>query len=348
MQPAAAPEHTGPTRTAGHGLICAVWFETLTGFREHEVDDVAAQFVVEGEHITSTANGRTMRVGTFETPTLGELRQRATDVAHRGSLRLSETVADVQHLHLDPDNQGACFQVASQFNTLEMVSPDVTPEDGIDRYAHDRTQGPACAIACGAGTIHRNYLVPGDGQAGQTATRQIDCLEDVAAALGVTIAMRNGYALPPEAELRRISETLARADADDLDAIGSQLRIGLQHHTEVTLDGAGHTVTQAYCSALPVAYSDHPVDLWEPFARLVLDAAYEATLAAAVVNRASTGNPRVFLTLLGGGVFGNPSQWIIDAIRRATGIFAATDLDVRIVSYGQPNSAVRELIATRP
>jgi hypothetical protein len=159
--------------------------------------------------------------------------------------------------------------------------------------------------------------------------------------------MRNGYALPPEAALRRISETLTHADAEQRDAIGSLLRIGLQRDTEMTVDDAGHTVTQAYCSALPVAYSNHPVDLWEPFARLVLDAAYEATFAAAVVNRSSTGNPNVYLTLLGGGVFGNPNHWIVDAIRRATRIFTATDLDVRIVSYGRSNPAVRELIATR-
>jgi len=325
-----------------------MWFQALTGFRENEVDDVAAQFVIDGEYITSTANGCRMRVGTFETPTLGELRQRAADVAHPGTLRLGETVANVQSLHLDPDNRGACFQVASQFNTLEMVSPNVTPEHGIDGYANDPTQGPACAIACGAGTIHRNYLVAIDDQVGQTATRQINCLEDVAAALGADVAMRNGYALPPEDELRRISEMLTHIDAEELDAVRSLLRVGLQHDTEVTLEDAGHTVTQAYCSALPVAYSNHAADLWEPFARLVLDAAYEATLAAAVVNRASTGNRLAFLTLLGGGVFGNPSQWIIDAIRRATGIYAAADLDVRIVSYGQPNQTVRELITTRP
>ena len=331
----------------GDGLIRRMWFQALTGFREHEVDNVAAQFVIDGEHITSTANGRTMRVGNFETPTLGELRQRAADVDHPGTLRLTQTVADVQHLHLDADNRGAVFQVASQFNTLEMVSPDVTPEDGIDRYANDRTQGPACAIACGAGTIHRNYLVPIDGRVGQTATNQINCLEDVAAALGADVTMCNGYALPSGAELRRISELLIHMDADDLDTVRSLLRIGLLHDTEVTLDGAGHTVTQAYCSALPVAYSEHPVELWEPFARLVLDAAYEATLAAAVLNRASTGSRCVFLTLLGGGAFGNPSRWITDAIRRATEAFAAADLDVRIVSHGRPNPAVQDLIATR-
>jgi len=37
----------------------------------------------------------------------------------------------------------APFQVASQFNLLEMTGPSVTPEHGVARYAHDPTQGPA-------------------------------------------------------------------------------------------------------------------------------------------------------------------------------------------------------------
>jgi hypothetical protein len=39
-----------------------------------------------------------------------------------------------------PENGGAPFQVASQLKMLEMVGPDVTPEDGAPGYVHDRTQ----------------------------------------------------------------------------------------------------------------------------------------------------------------------------------------------------------------
>jgi hypothetical protein len=49
--------------------------------------------------------------------------------------------------------EGSLFQVASQFNVLEMVSPDVGPEAGVTIYENDHTQGPACAIACPAGTV---------------------------------------------------------------------------------------------------------------------------------------------------------------------------------------------------
>jgi hypothetical protein len=43
------------------------------------------------------------------------------------------------------------FQAASQFNCLEFPGPECKPEDGVTAYFCDRTQGPACALACGAG-----------------------------------------------------------------------------------------------------------------------------------------------------------------------------------------------------
>ena len=73
--------------------------------------------------------------------------------------------------------------MASQFNLLEMVSPTVTPEHGVTRYQHDRTQGPACAIAAGAATIYRNYFAPVGGGYGQTTERQFDGLADLGEAL---------------------------------------------------------------------------------------------------------------------------------------------------------------------
>ena len=63
-----------------------------------------------------------------------------------------------------------------------IVSPGVSPEDGVTRYMHDPTQGPACAIAAGAATVYRNYFVPVGEACGQTAARQLDAL----APLGVT------------------------------------------------------------------------------------------------------------------------------------------------------------------
>ena len=137
--------------------------------------------------------------------------------------------------------------------------------------------------------------------------------------------MRNGYALPRPGALARIK---ARG------ADPGSLRIGLQWDSEVTLPGADHSVGQAYCSAMPVAYSREPVDEWEDLARLVLRGAYEATLRAGILNRQRTGRNVVWLTRLGGGAFGYPAPWIDAAIEAALDAVPGAGLDLRIVRYG--------------
>ena len=65
---------------------------------------------------------------------------------------------------------GRCSKVgpAQQFNALECTGPDANPpEQGVTRYQHDHTQGPACAIAAGAATIYRNYFAPVAGGIGR-------------------------------------------------------------------------------------------------------------------------------------------------------------------------------------
>jgi len=61
----------------------------------------------------------------------------------------------------------------------------------------------------------------------------------------------------------------------------------------------------------------------------------------------NTGNKKVYLTLLGGGAFGNRNDWIISAIRRSLKKYANTPLDIRIVSYGWTKECVRELVESK-
>jgi hypothetical protein len=175
-----------------------MWFETLTGFPEESPQQVRENLSVDGKVLQSHVNGKVLVCGQLETPTLAELRERVHASKYKsGKISVSEVIANVQHLHTSASNAGALFQVASQFNLLEMVSPSVTPEQGVGIYEHDHTQGPACAIAAGAGTIYRNYFAIVNGQTGQSAHHQIDCLADIGAALGNAESrlweMRNGY-----------------------------------------------------------------------------------------------------------------------------------------------------------
>jgi hypothetical protein len=285
---------------------------------------------------------------------LQTLRERVrSDARVPARLTMRVVIGDVRQMHRSPENKGAVFQVASQFNLLEMVSPAVTPEHGVTRYQSDPTQGPACAIAAGAATIYRNYFVPVAGVKGQTEERQLDGLATLGEALSSALhqpvealwKMRNGYALCTRAGLDRVAEHLRALGPEEVDTLRGKLHVGVHRDVEVTdVDGEDRPlVTQVFCSALPVAYTDVPAPHWKPFASLVLEAAYEATLCAAALNAQRGASNIVLLTSLGGGAFGNPEHWVLAAARRALRLVSSYGLEVRLVSYGTPSKAMIEL-----
>jgi len=315
------------------------WFENLTGCVDESPESVREHLFIDGQRLHSRLNQKSWLCGELETPTLAQLRQRVSHIKHDlAPISVRNVVGNVQHLHLNRANENALFQVASQFNLLEMTSPRVTPECGVGIYEHDFTQGPACAIAAGAGTIYRNYFVDINGRIGQTADNQIDCLSGIAKLLDNSKQrlwkIVNGYALPSAEGLEEINRKLESMDEAALDAVRQALQIGLHWDTQVTLGDASHTVSQAYCSAMPVAYTPHTKELWAPLAKIVLEAAYEATICAAILNVDRNRNNRLFLTRLGGGAFGNSPDWITDAISRSLELYSDSGLDVAIVSYG--------------
>ena len=115
-------------------------------------------------------------------------------------------------------------------------------------------------------------------------------------------------------------------------------------HTDVEVTDAPcenrQLVSQAFCSALPVAYTPVPAHYWPAFSSVVLEAAYEATMWSAVLNARRGASKVVLLTLLGGGAFGNEDEWILSAMRRGLELLSSFDIDVRIVSYGQRSPAL--------
>jgi hypothetical protein len=323
------------------------WFERLTGFRETNYADTRAKLRVEGGRLHSTVNSQSYLTGELTLVSLKELRDRlAISRIEPRESKVAVVTGDVRKMHQAAEYAGATFQVASQFNLLEMVSPHVTPEQGVTRYQNDHTQGPACAMAAGAATIYRNYFAPVGGEIGQTAKRQLDGLAD----LGITLAralnrpvsdlweMRNGYTLCTAPGLDAIGKYLSILQPDQLDLLRGELRIGLHQDIEVTDLEHRPLVTQAFCSALPVAYTSVPRKHWSSFGQFVLEAAYEATVTAAALNAKRGVSNIVLLTQLGGGAFGNDDGWIHAAMRRAFKIASGLGIDIRIVSYGQPPS----------
>jgi hypothetical protein len=332
------------------------WFERLTGFRETSYDDTRHKLTVANRRLQSQVNGKSYAIGTLELVSLQALRERVASAGGlTGRLKVSVVTGDVRAMHQLPENAGALFQVASQFNLLEMTSNCVTPEHGVTRYANDHTQGPACALAAGAATIYRNYFAQVGDAIGQTRYRQLNGLADLgltlSAALGQPVDalwhMENGYAMCSSSGLDAISGYLKSLDQQAHTALGGHLRIGVHSDVEVT-DGSKPNrslVSQAFCSALPISYvSSVPREHWQAFATLILQATYEATLSAAVLNAQRSASNVVLLTQVGGGAFGNNDDWIHAAMRRALHIVSGFDLEVKLVCYGRPSSAMEALV----
>jgi len=313
-----------------------LWFEKLTGFAEGSRADVLSKLSFQDGKIRTNGGQQVWNVGTFRQPTLQSLREELDavnnqDTCSKRRIRLSSWVGDVRELHQHP---GAIIQAASQFNLLEMPSPNVTPEAGIANYEHDHTQGPACAVMGGVGTIYRQYFLEG----GQTAEHQVNCLQRVqdllAKNMGVesVLTMKNGYALLDVAQAQAMDDYLGKASETQLDELQGKLEIGIMEDTPVE----SHVVTQAYCSALPVGYCSAPKESLERFARLVLEASYEILLLYAALQ--SIKEPTtLYLTLLGGGVFQNDVEWIADAIDRSLSQVEGYEVEVILNFYSPRN-----------
>jgi hypothetical protein len=247
------------------------------------------------------------------------------------------------HLHYDPQLKGSLFQAASQFNALEMVSQYVIPEQGITMYKDDRTQGPACALACPYATLYRNYFsMPGDKpQSGirdssQNTSDQINALEEFEKMSGITLRKENGYFYPKDAtEAKKINVYLT--DPEHFWNSVKLVKYFIHEDTPVVsaIDGyVVQNVAQIYCSALPLDYKRDELDGCPLFIKMILCAIYYATFAQAVV-MAQTKKERVkvLITGVGGGVFGNPKQVINAAINSALTFFKDYPIDVYYVDF---------------
>lgn len=319
---------------------------------------------------------KSISAGIFSMPSIKDLRQHANSLMDDigkdecGRITVRNIIGAARDLHISGHvvtNENAeapvvVVQAASQFNFLEFPSPGCLPEEGISNYANDHTQGPACAVACAAGTAYRNYLVPvpfgsdqelQQQQRGQTQQHQLNGLLDVERYLihkkGIREGpweVRNGYIESTREQLNSLNKLLKSDNAMEEEMIAS-MRIGLQESATVTDDPELNLqVTQTYNSAISIGYSMLPESLWQPVSEIVQSATYEATLLAAVIQcRRGKPPPVVFLTKVGGGVFANRSIWIRRAIGRAIREVEkyGVSLDIRIVHFGSFDHRYDEL-----
>jgi hypothetical protein len=310
----------------------------LIGFSDSRVGYPRTKQLLQfdGRSVRSIENGRAFDIGEFEYVTLEELRTRVeaikseesnTDFGTPNHVSHNDPVKeDVQDYMRNPDFNNALFQVASQFNLLEMGHYTMKPEHGVDVYWHDYTQGPACAKATIGATLFRNYFVEHEGKQGQTADRQINGLRDILSHLGIvedeSYQYENGYVRLTKENLRKCSAMIDQLSKEERFNLLGKLSVGIHWECQVNDHerGLNQNVSLILCSGLPLGTYKRdgvlPIDA-ESLGRLVQDGMQEATILAGALNKIKFGTSKVVLTKLGLKSFGNPIDWVTSATHRA-------------------------------
>src|SRR5258705_10527778 len=100
------------------------WFHRLMGFSEENYAVTRERLRVEGDELVWSVNEKRYGIGSLSVPTLAELRSRI-EVPARGRSTVRCVTGDAGAMHAEPELEGALFQVASQFNLLEMTGPSI-------------------------------------------------------------------------------------------------------------------------------------------------------------------------------------------------------------------------------
>jgi hypothetical protein len=303
---------------------------------EREVEAAPEEcFTFDGDGVgTLRAAGQSFCAGSFETPAIGELRERVASRGGGGKLRLSalrgaHALTDIGTLQATAA-PNALFQVASQFNCLEAPGPRVVP---VRKYVHDNTQGPRASVSAFPATFLRHYRAPAANGTRRFVQKDGECVNLLSDVFDSSAAeVQSGYL-----QIGRVRqpETLGGLLTERFELI----RVGVHDQVEVVFghDWGGpvpgaphHRIAQIFTSTIALGGYGH--DDGSPsiavIRRQLLRAAYLGTLLAAIDHRKSS----VVLTLIGGGVFGNPHRDIWDAIHWALAeADAVADQDVDVI-----------------
>lgn len=326
------------------------WFENIFGFKEDPVS-IYKYFNITNKNgiqiLNQIETNKQFIAGSFTTQTLQNLQQKSKYWIQQHSSNNNNTlkktqinvihknVYDILEYHSNPEDENihVTFQCASQFNCLEFPSEKYIPELGITNYVYDSTQGPACAVACPAGTLFRNYFINIGNQIGQNKTIQINNL-DVAENIlhpyddSPFWNVKNGYVFSTTDKLNKLNTILNNETISK--QVLKSIKVGIQSNTQVLMKNKNEPlinikpklVTQIYCSAISCSYSHINVSYWELFACIILNSIYEATLWSALLYApicqiANSNHYKVYLTFIGGGAFGNKMSWIINNMAKS-------------------------------
>lgn len=323
------------------------WFKNIFGFPESAAAvyrNIHYSETENGVILTDDANGKKFQAGIFKAVSVKDfahLTPRGNGKLHvikgNGDASRKRHLVDVFAAQQHPDNNGATYQAASNFNSLEFATATTTAAKGITNYPNDETQGPYCAIACGASILFRNYFmkVPGSRHLGQLS-KELNLLDET------PIHVEHGYAIIGTEDSKRLDAL--KFDWSDL----GHYKVGMHSNCEVTtcrkrgqflpLETETKQVAHhVYCAAFNLLGSVAQTPFTRGVSERIIEAEYRATILCAWDNavryRGRAGSNKLFLTLVGCGVFNNPVTVVCAQIAKCVELIVESGLDVFVVCY---------------
>ncbi|MGC2310756.1 MAG: hypothetical protein WA432_04005 [Candidatus Babeliaceae bacterium] len=252
---------------------------------------------------------------------------------------------DISALQANHDNNEAVFQIASNFNGLEAAG---NPHDELMIYLSPGffVQGETAAISAAPGLIYRCYFVPhiinGKMYYGQLE-KQINFLQAFNGKSLPFIQINNGYVQ----NTNKIAAAFQKYSDKALIEVAGNIKIGFQEGIQVPFglsklknecpvngvtkwqlnNDSNHYISQVFSAALMVPSTSD--DKYKNLAYMLLRGSYEGTLKSTFVQ----GKQKVFLPLIGGGVFHNKLAWIHKALIEAIQESLPYGLDITLVIY---------------
>eukprot|EP01127_Copromyxa_protea_P015976 TRINITY_DN4681_c1_g3_i1.p1 TRINITY_DN4681_c1_g3~~TRINITY_DN4681_c1_g3_i1.p1 ORF type:complete len:879 (+),score=136.53 TRINITY_DN4681_c1_g3_i1:23-2638(+) len=315
------------------------WFEYLVGNDEDYFAKNKEEFIRnDGDGYLSLVNSKTRKqinAGQFNMVSIADLLLCLGPRPNKppSGLRLppieiitatdpeSRRFVDVGYLQSLPENRDAVFQVASNFNGVEGWAETVHPDSRwfTTNYYSDRTQGPAASISCGGGAITRVYAPFYNPRRDpstwcQTKTTQLNFLEN----LPKYFPTKNGYVVYDGTEAKfpkkdgkkwkkLLVNYLVGYHKSQQVCFGHRLPLGF----EVVKD-ENQVVDQVFCAAVNMCQGgtgvkNEEIDKKGEKAGFILQASYCGTYLSSICNK----RKKLFLTLIGGGAFGNTPDRIV-------------------------------------
>ena len=188
------------------------WFERLFGFKESvlNVEKYMDPPIKDGDNyiLESKANHMKFNTGNFQVKYISDFRE--LPIRNGGTFNIlyghghkTKNFQRIDSFSMQslPENDGATYLAASNFNCLEFVSHFQTADSGVTNYVYDITQGPYTALACPQSAVYRNYFckVPGKNVYGQLKY-SINLLSKT------PLNVRNGYVLIKHDEIDRLNK----------------------------------------------------------------------------------------------------------------------------------------------